>query len=161
AWLSGFGIHYIGPTLMAMRIPFAVVSVLKTVPLFVWLRLAAGTAGALVGTALYVCSSWDIILSRIPNNQDALIVAAAFALLAGPAGRGRPSAYVWLGFFGGYVLYEYIAYRPLAGFVLAAATVLSLRDTSVSRPLRVARVLIVVAMIGSMATPLFLARLKG
>src|SRR4029077_12352505 len=117
----------------------------KTLPLFVWLRLAAGTPGALVGTALFVCSSWDIVLSRIPNNHNGLIVATAFALLAGPVRRGRPSAYVWLGFFGGYVLYEYIAYRPLALFAGVAATALSLRDRSVARPLRIGRVLIIAA----------------
>jgi hypothetical protein len=161
AWLSGLGIHLFGPTLMALRIPFAVASTLKTLPLFVWLRLTAGTAGALVGTALFVCSSWDIILSRIPNNHNGVIVALAFALLAGPVRRGRPSAYVWLGFFSGYVLYEYIAYRPLALFVAVAATVFSLRDRSVAPPLRVGRALIIAAMIGSMATPLFLSRLRG
>jgi len=48
-----------------MRVPFAVVSALKVVPLFVWLRLSVGTAGALVGTSLLAYSLWDVILSRI------------------------------------------------------------------------------------------------
>src|SRR5262249_34370697 len=98
-WLAALGLWLGGPTQLSVRIPFAVVSALKVLPVFVWLRLSVGTAGALVGTALLACSFWDVVLSRIPNNHNALIVAIVFALLAGPARRGRPSAYVLLGFF--------------------------------------------------------------
>jgi len=41
-----------------MRVPFAVVSAPQVVPLFVWLRLSVGTAGALVGTSLLAYSLW-------------------------------------------------------------------------------------------------------
>jgi 4-amino-4-deoxy-L-arabinose transferase-like glycosyltransferase len=97
-WLAALGIWLGGPHQWAMRIPFAVVSTLKVLPLFIWLRLAVGTAGALTGTALLAFSFWDVILSRIPNNHNALIVSIVFSLLAGPVRRGRPSAYVLLGF---------------------------------------------------------------
>lgn len=156
AWLAAVGVWLGGPTLNAMRIPFAVVSVLKGLPLFLWLRFAVGTVGALVGTALFTFSAYDVILSRIPNNHDALIVAIAFALLAGPARRGRPSAYVWLGLFGGYVLYEYVAYRPLAFFVVAGAAWLSFRDANARLIARLGRPLITLALIVTMALPLFL-----
>jgi len=161
AWLAGLGIWLGGPTLTAMRIPFATVSALKTIPLFMWLRLVAGPVGALAGTALFVSSTWDVALSRIPNNHNGLIVATAFALLAGPARRGRPSAYVWLGFFSGYVLHEYVAYRPLAAFALMGATVFSLRDRTVRWPMRLARPLLVIGIIVTMTIPLFLSRIHG
>lgn len=155
-WLSAVGIWLGGPTMTAMRIPFAVASTLKTLPLFIWLRFAVGTVGAAVGTGLFVFSFWDVMLSRIPNNPNALVVAIAFALLAGPARRGRPSAYVWLGLLGGYILYEYVGYRPLAVFVLAGATLMSVRDVGTAWPGRIGRPLITLLLIVTMAFPLFL-----
>jgi hypothetical protein len=144
-----------------MRIPFAVVSAFKLLPLFVWLRLSVGTAGAVVGTALLACSFWDVVLSRIPNNHNALIVSIVFALLAGPARRGRPSAYVLLGFFGGYILHEYIAYRPLALLAIVGAVAWSLRDRTDGWLWRVARPLITAVLLVTMVIPLFFTRLHG
>ena len=160
-WLAALGIWVGGPSQFALRVPFAVVSALKVLPLFVWLRLSVGTAGALVGTALLASSFWDVTLSRIPNNHNALIVSIVFALLAGPARRGRPSAYVLLGYFSGYILHEYIAYRPLAIIALAGAVVWSLRDRGASWKVRVARPLITALVLGTMTAPLFLTRLPN
>jgi len=160
-WLAALGIWLGGPSQLAMRVPFAVVSALKVLPVFVWLRLSVGTAGALVGTALLACSMWDVVLSRIPNNHNALVVSVVFALLAGPVRRGRPSAYVLLGFFGGYVLHEYIAYRPLAALAVAGAVVWSLRDRAAPWVLRAARPLLTVAILLTMVAPLFLVRIAG
>jgi hypothetical protein len=161
AWLAALGIWLGGPTLLAIRVPFAVISTLKTLPLFLWLWFSVGSLGAVVGTALFVCSSWDVVLSHLPNNQNALIVASAFALLAGPARRGRPSAYVWLGLFGGYVLFEYVAYRPLTVFILIGAAVVSLQDTAASWWRRLARPLVTLLLIVSMGVPLFVGLLRG
>ncbi len=161
AWLAALGIGLGGPTLPAMRMSFAMASVLKTIPLFLWLWSAVGAIGAVVGTALFTISVWDVLCSRIPANHDTLAVAIAFALLAGPARRGRPSAYVWLGFLGGYVLYQYVAYRPLTAFVLIGAVLMSVRDASTSWTRRLARPLITVAIIVSMGIPLFMGVLRG
>ncbi|HET6223246.1 MAG TPA: glycosyltransferase family 39 protein, partial [Dongiaceae bacterium] len=160
-WLAALGLWLGGPTQMAMRIPFAVVSTLKVLPLFLWLRLAVGTAGALVGSALLVCSFWDVVLSRIPNNHNALIVSIVFALLAGAVRRGRPSAYAWLGFFAGYVLHEYVAYRPLAALALLGAGLYALRDRTAGWPARIARPLLTAVLLGTMVTPLFYTRLPA
>lgn len=159
AWLAGIGIWLGGPTLLSMRIPFAVVSVVKTIPLFAWLTFAVGPVGALVGTALYVVSAWDIVLSRIPNNQNALIVATGFALLAGPVRRGRPSAFVCLGLLGGYLLHEYVAYRPAIFLTIAGAAWFSLRDRHAPWFARLTRPLLPVALVVAMGIPLFLGRL--
>jgi hypothetical protein len=161
AWLAALGIYSLGPSLLAMRIPFALVSALKTIPLFLWLRYSAGPIAAVVGTALFVVSGWDVVLSRIPNNQSALVVAAAFWLLAGPAKRGRPSAYVVLGLLGGYVFFEYVVYRPLACFVLAGVVATSLGDRSTGWWWRIARPVFTFAIIAAMTLPLFLGRLSG
>ncbi len=160
-WLAALGIWLGGPSQLAMRVPFAVVSALKVVPVFVWLRLAVGTAGAVVGTALLAGSFWDVVLSRIPNNHNVLIVSIVFALLAGPARRGRPSAYVLLGFLSGYVLHEYVAYRPLAALAVLGATLYSLRDVSAGWLARLGRPLITIVLLGTMVMPLFLTRLRN
>ncbi len=160
-WLAALGIWVGGPTQLAMRIPFAVVSFLKILPLFLWLRLTVGGVGAAVGTTLLVFSNWDVVLSRIPNNHNTLIVAIVFALLAGPVRRGRPSGYVWLGFLGGFVLFEYVAYRPLAAFALLGATVWSLGDRGAGWLARGARPLLTAGLIAAMVWPLFTARIPG
>jgi hypothetical protein len=160
-WLAALGIGLGGPNLLAMRMSFAAASVLKTIPLFLWLRFAVGTPGALVGTALFTFSFWDVLCARIPTNHDTLAIAIAFALLAGPARRGRPSSYVWLGFLGGYALYQYVAFRPLTVFVLIGAVLISVRDVSASWMRRLIRPLITLALIVSMGIPLFMGVLRG
>jgi hypothetical protein len=160
-WLAALGIWLGGPTQMAVRIPFAAVSALKLLPIFAWLRLSVGTLGAAVGCTLLAVSFWDVVLSRIPNNHNVLIVATAFALIAGPVRRGRPSAYILLGFLGGYILHEYIAYRPLAFWAVAAALWWSLTDTTVRWPSRIARPLVTALLIASMIAPLFITRIPG
>jgi hypothetical protein len=154
------GIWLIGPTLKGMRVALGTVSTLKTIPVFLWLQFTVGTFGAVVGTTLLACSRWDVIYSRIPQPNQ-IWPAVVFALLAWLLRRGRPSAYVWLGFVGGYLLYEYIAYRPLIVFLVAAVGAFSMREKDVRLPLRILRPLIVVAMIASMGFPLFFNRLSG
>jgi hypothetical protein len=154
------GIWLVGPTLKGMRVALATVSTLKTIPVFLWLQYTVGTFGAVVGTALLACSGWDVVYSRIPQPNQ-IWPAVVFALLAWLLRRGRPSAYVWLGFVGGYLLYEYIVYRPLIVFLVAAAGAFSMREKVVRWPLRILRPLIVVAMIASMGFPLFFSRLSG
>ncbi len=160
-WLAALGLWLGGPSQLAVRTPFAIVSALKLLPLFAWLRLSVGSVGALIGCALMAVSFWDVVLSRIPNNHNAFTTALAFALLAGPVRRGRPSGYVLLGFIGGYILHEYVAYRPLVLWVLLGAAWWSLADRAVSWPARVARPLITLALVVSMVTPLFVTRLPG
>lgn len=160
-WLAALGIWLGGPTQLAMRVPFAVVSALKLLPIFAWLRLSVGTLGAVVGCALLAVSFWDTVLSRIPNNHNVLIVAICFALLAGPVRRGRPSAFVLLGFFAGYVLHEYIAYRPLVVWALVGGAWWSLADRRARWPARLARPLLTLALTASMVAPLFITRIPG
>lgn len=160
-WLSAIGIWAMGPSMTGMRTPYAIVSTLKIAPMFLWMHWTVGPVGALIGTGLLTASRWDTVLSRTPNNHNSLVVAMAFALLAGPARRGRPAAYAWLGLIGGYVLYEYVAYRPLVFLIVAGATTLSLLDRSSRWPTRIARPLLTVAVIVAMAIPLFGSRLSG
>jgi hypothetical protein len=161
AWLSALGIWLFGASLGAIRMIYALVSNLTVIAVFVWLRFSVGTVGALFGAGLLAVSSWDIVQSRIPFNPNILVVSAAFALVAGPARRGRPSAYVCLGMMCGYILWEYIAYRPLAVFAVFGVLIFSLRDRSVGWLARIFRPTLTVAMIATLVLPLFLNRLHG
>jgi len=154
------GMWLVGPTFKGIRTALATLSTLKTIPVFLWLQFTVGPLGAAVGTALLVCSRWDVIYSRIPHPNQ-IFPAIVFAFLAGPLRRGRPSAYVWLGFVGGYLLCEYIAYRPLILFILASAVVFSLSDVNTHWLLRLARPLITLLLIVDMGIPLFLSHLHG
>jgi hypothetical protein len=155
AWLAALGIWLGGPSLMAMRAPFVCISILKAVPLFLWLRYAAGNTAAIVGTLLMAFSAWDVTYARSPTNQNTLIVAASFALLAGPARRGRPSAYAWLGLLGGYVFFEYVAYRLVGLFALTGSLLATLRTDSPWWA-KLARPAVTAALIATMATTLYL-----
>jgi hypothetical protein len=159
-WLSALGQALFGSSdLLPVRIPFAAVSSLKVIPLYFFLLWVVGRPGAVAGAGLLACSGWDVMLSRIPTNQNELTAAVCFAVLAGPARRGRPSAYVFLGFVAGYLTYEYIAYRPLALFVLGAAAWLSLKESSASWAWRLSRPGLVLLMAVVMAAPLFTSKL--
>lgn len=155
AWLGALGITLGGPTLLAVRLPATVLSILKILPFFLWLRFAVGTAGAVAGSLLLAVSAWDVLFARLATNHNLFVVAAAFALLAGPARRGRPSAYVWLGLLSGYVCFEYVLYRPLAAFALAGAFHVSLRDRRAMRWQRWLRPLLALAVAGAMILPLY------
>lgn len=155
AWLGALGVAVGGPNLMATRLPSTFLSILKLVPMFLWLRFSVGNAGAIVGTALLAVSGWDSTFARVQTNHNVLVVATAFALLAGPARRGRPSAYVWLGLLSGYVMFEYVLYRPLALFALVGAGLVSWRDPQARWPARLARPLLTAALCLAMCAPLY------
>ena len=158
-WLSALGQALFENDLVSVRIPFVAVHSLKLIPFYFWLRWLIGRPGAVAGTALLACSGWDVMLSRIPTNQNEITTAVAFALMAGPARRGRPSAFVFLGLIAGYVAYEYIAYRPLALLILGGTVLLSLNDRSVGWGRRLLRPAVTLVLALAVAAPLFTGKL--
>jgi len=155
AWLGALGLTLGGPSLLAIRLPSTVISFLKIAPFFFWLRFSVGNTGAVVAAILLAISGWDSTFARVATNHNVFIVACAFALLNGPARRGRPSAYVWLGLFSGYVMFEYVLYRPLAVLAFAGAVMMSLRDRHAGWPARLLRPLLTLAVFCAMAWPLY------
>lgn len=143
-----------GPSLPAIRVIMSVVSALTTVAVYAWLRADAGRTAATVGSALFACSFWATVYGRLAHglgSSGGLLTASAFALLAGPVRRGRPSGFVWVGVCAGEILYEYIAYRPLVAFVAAGVWLVPTRATGGRRlGLR----LLTVVIIAAMAAPL-------
>jgi hypothetical protein len=160
-WLAAVGMWLHGASLYGMRFGFAVISALKVIPLYVWLRCTVGRSGAIVAALLLACAGWDIVLARIPTNHDTFTVALVFALLAWPVREGRPSGYVALGVLGGYLLFQYIPYRPAILLIVAGACAFSWLDRSVGIVWRVARPMVTLLLITGMAVPLFLSRLEG
>ena len=161
AWVSAVGIKLGGPTLYSVRSAYAVVGTLTVAVVFLWLRSTAGMIAALIGTAFMIVSSWDGVISRIGFNPDVLVVALVLWLMMGPGRRGRPSAYAAMGLLCGYILWEYIAYRPVAVFALLGGTFYSLRDKGASWALRLGRPALIVALMVCVAIPLFGNRIKG
>ncbi len=161
AWISALSIKVGGAKLLAMRVGYALVGTLAVAAVFQWLRLAAGNAAAIVGTGFLIVSSWDAVISRIGFNPNVLTISLMFVLLLGPARRGRPSGYAFMGLLSGYLMWEYIAYRPAAVFALVGGTYFSLRDHRAGWALRLGRPLLMVALICLMSVPLFGNRLKG
>lgn len=161
AWISAAAIAAGGASLESMRTGYAIVGSLTVVAVCAWLRGAVGAAAALTGAAYMAVSSWDIVISRIGFNPDVLTVAVLYALLLGPTRRGRPSAYAAIGLLGGYLLWEYIAYRPATLFAAAGASWISVRDRGAGWWMRAGRPLLMLALIAMMSLPLFGARLQG
>lgn len=161
AWISAVSIAVGGPSLESMRTGYAIVGSLTVVAVLAWLRAAAGMAAAVAGAAFMAVSSWDAVVARIGFNPDVLPVAVLYAILIGPARRGRPSAYAIMGLLSGYLLWEYIAYRPAIAIAAIGAVWLSLRDRSAGWALRVGRPALMLALVGMMAVPLFGARMHG
>lgn len=161
AWISALSIKLGGAQLFSMRVGYAIVGTLTVVAVFLWLRLAAGSLAAAVGTAFLVVSSWDAVVSRIGFNPNVLTVAVLYVLLLGPARRGRPSAYAFMGLLSGYLLWEYIAYRPAAAFALLGGAFYSLREQSAGWAMRLGRPALMLALICLMSVPLFGTRLNG
>ncbi len=161
AWVSALGIKLGGPNLAAMRTAYAVVGTLTVGFVFLWLRRSAGWFAALAGTAFMIVSSWDAVVARIGFNPNVLTVAFIYWLMMGPGRRGRPSAYAFMGLACGYVLWEYIAYRPVVAFALAGGAFFSLFDREAPWSLRLGRPALMIALIVCMSIPLFGTRMKG
>ncbi len=161
AWVSALAIWFGGAEMASIRTGYAVVGTLTVGAVMLWLRASAGTVAAVIGTAFFVVSSWDAVVSRIGFIPNTLTISLLFALLVGPARRGRPSAFAWMGLLSGYLLWEYIGYRPAAVFALAGGAFLSLRERAVGWPMRVGRPLLMMALICAIGLPLFGNRIKG
>ncbi len=161
AWVSALSIKFGSANLASMRAGYAVVGTLTVGAVFLWIRWSAGWVAAIVGSAFMAVSSWDAIVSRTGFNPNVLTVGLVYLLLMGPARRGRPSAFAAMGMLCGYILWEYIAYRPIAVFALAGGAFYSLRDKDAGWMLRLGRPVLMVALIACMSLPLFGTRLKG
>jgi hypothetical protein len=59
AWLGALGLTLGGPSLLAIRMPSTVLSFLKLIPFFFWMRFSVGNVGAIVGGVLLAISGWD------------------------------------------------------------------------------------------------------
>jgi len=161
AWISALGIKLGGPTLGAMRTAYAIAGTLAVGAVFLWLRSTAGWIAALVGAAFMVLSSWDAVVARIGFNPNALTVAVVYWLMMGPGRRGRPLAYAAMGLIGGYLLWEYIAYRPAVVFALLGGAFFSVRDRSAGWGIRLGRPALMIALMICMSIPLFGNRMRG
>ncbi len=127
------------PSILTVRIPFTVFSILTIIPVYLLLRQLVSRPAALAGTFLFAVSSWNIIYSRAAHNifLTNCLVVLDLSLLVSYARTGRLTTLPWIGLLSGYTLYAYAGYRGttllallflgmllarhLRGFVRAAA----------------------------------------
>ena len=113
AWLGALGLAVGGPSLLSVRLPSTVISILKVVPFFLWMRFTVGGTGAVIGSLLLAVSGWDSTFARGDEPQR-LRRRHRLRTAHRSGAAGGPPRYVWIGFFAGYVVFEYVLYRPLA-----------------------------------------------
>jgi len=155
AVFAALGLWIGGPSMLSVRLPFAIVNVLKIIPAYFLFRALAGRSAALFGTLLLAVCGWDSILTRIPSHVDHLATMIGFALMAGPAVRGSWAAYPWIGFISGFTSWSYIVFRPFIGFALAGSAFSAWAHPGAERSRRLLRASGAVLLVAALTIGIF------
>jgi hypothetical protein len=125
-WLPIPTFHTLGRSLTTLRLPFALVSALTVIAVYLLLRSVVSVPVALFATALSAVCSWNLVYARLAHNIFAtnLVVVAVLAMCARVHVRGGLTWYPWIGFLSGYTLYTYAGYRG-TGLLVGLFLVLS------------------------------------
>jgi hypothetical protein len=118
-YVAALGLWVGGPTLPAVRAPFAAASALTVLPLYLLLRQLVSVRAAMFGTFLLAASSWHLMYARCAHNifLGTLVVVLILALLVHVERTHRLSAYPWIGLLTGCTLFGYAGYRGTLLFV--------------------------------------------
>jgi len=118
----------VGPNIIGLRLPSAILGTLTIVPLYLLVRTWFGSRAALLCTALYAVSHAAIHFSRIGlwNIQVLFYEITAFAALAVALRRGSALWAVGAGVVSGLALYSYTAGRliPIVAVLFLALQIL-------------------------------------
>lgn len=118
------------PSILSIRIPFTIFSILTIVPVYFLLRQLVSFPAAVGGTFLFAVSSWNIIYSRCahPIFLPNFFVVAVFALLIHFGRTRRLAGIPWAGVLGASTLYAYAGYRGTSIFALVFCAGVFVRD---------------------------------
>lgn len=155
AVFAALGLWIGGPSMLSVRLPFAILNVLKIIPAYFLFRALAGRTAAVFGTLLLAVCGWDSILTRIPSHADHLATMIGFALMAGPAVRGSWAAYPWIGFISGFTSWSYIVFRPFIGFALAGSAFSAWAHPGGTRARKLLRATTVVLLVAALTVGIF------
>lgn len=102
-------------SILALRVPFVLVSWLTLGATYLLLRQMVSWPAALIGTFLLAVSHWHLHYARLAHNifPTTLLSVVVWALCARQALTGGVRLYPWIGFWSGYALYAYAGYRGI------------------------------------------------
>jgi 4-amino-4-deoxy-L-arabinose transferase-like glycosyltransferase len=116
----------VGNTVVALRLPSAVVGILSVIPLYFLVRGWLGRRAAQIATTLFALSHTAIHFSRIGlwNIQALFLATVAFAFLAAALRKGSAVMAAFAGIFAGFGFYTYTGGRLI---IVVSAAVLALQ----------------------------------
>ncbi|GBD25068.1 hypothetical protein HRbin30_00383 [bacterium HR30] len=114
-WLAVPFFHWVGISILALRIPFVIVSCLTLLATYILAREVVRWPAALLATALLAVSHWHLHYARLAHNifPTTLLSVVVWWLCIRQARTGGLRLYPWIGFWSGYSLYAYAGYRGI------------------------------------------------
>lgn len=114
-WIAVPFFHWMGVSILSLRIPFVIVSCLTVLATYVLLRELVRWPAALFGTFLLAVSHWHLHYARLAHNifPTTLLSVVVWWLCIRQARTGGVRLYPWIGFWSGYALYAYAGYRGI------------------------------------------------
>lgn len=128
-YLVALSIALFGPTVMALRLPAAVVGTLATLPVYALGRAWFGRPAGLIAAFLWAATFWPVHLGRIGLRAGLLAPLLALAFWFGTRAWRERKTGLWLlaGVVYGFSFYTYLAARftPLILVLFAAYLILT------------------------------------
>ena len=112
-WLAVPFFHWFGVDLVNLRLPYAFVSWLTVVATYALCRQLMSWPAALLGAFLLAVSHWHLLYARLAHAifPSTLFSVLGWWLCVRQATTGGFRLYPWIGFWCGYSLYVYAAFR--------------------------------------------------
>lgn len=114
-WIPVPFFHWLGVSILSLRIPFVIVSCLTLLATYVLTRELVRWPAALLATLLLAVSHWHLHYARLAHNifPTTLLSVVVWWLCVRQANTGGLRLYPWIGFWTGYSLYAYAGYRGI------------------------------------------------
>ncbi len=118
-WMPVPFFHWLGISILALRIPFVIVSCLTLLATYILVRELVRWPAALLATCLLAVSHWHLHYARLAHNifPTTLLSVLVWWLCVRQARTGGLRLYPWIGFWSGYSLYAYAGYRGIPAVV--------------------------------------------
>ncbi|GIW44467.1 MAG: hypothetical protein KatS3mg077_1749 [Candidatus Binatia bacterium] len=114
-WIPVPFFHWLGVSILSLRIPFVIVSCFTLLATYILARELVRWPAALTATTLLAVSHWHLHYARLAHNifPTTLLSVIVWWLCIRQANTGGLRLYPWIGFWSGYSLYAYAGYRGI------------------------------------------------
>ena len=118
--VTALSFRALGVSMLSLRLPAVVLSVLTLVPFYLLVRLLMGYRVALASTFLFAVSRWHLCYARLSHNVylPVFFVMLCVYLLVRTGYSRKLSNFVWVGILSGVLLFSYAGYRATIIVVL-------------------------------------------